>query len=136
MMDWNEHISDEALAAFIDGNATAEEAFWIQNNIGNDALLAETIDIVQDTTSLSSYDWGIHDGDYGFWELGLPPIVTTESLGITSVQDEFNFMEENVGLDDWSTAEDDWLTSDALDSDDLLGSDDYCDGDDMSDIFG
>ena len=26
------------------------------------------------------YDWGIHDGNYGFWEMGLPPIVTPEDL--------------------------------------------------------
>lgn len=26
------------------------------------------------------YDWSIHDGDYGFWEMGLPPIVTPEDL--------------------------------------------------------
>lgn len=26
------------------------------------------------------YDWSIHDGDYGFWEMGLPPIVTPEGL--------------------------------------------------------
>lgn len=25
-------------------------------------------------------DWRIHDGDYGFWELGLPPIITEESI--------------------------------------------------------
>ena len=70
MMDWNEHISDEALAAFIDGNATPEEAFWIRNNIGNDALLTEIIDIVQDAALIGSYDWDNHEGDYGLWELG------------------------------------------------------------------
>lgn len=26
------------------------------------------------------YDWGIHDGDYGFLELGLPPIITQDDL--------------------------------------------------------
>lgn len=26
------------------------------------------------------YDWSIHDGNYGFWEMGLPPIVTPEDL--------------------------------------------------------
>ncbi len=26
------------------------------------------------------YDWGIHDGDYGFLEMGLPPITTQDDL--------------------------------------------------------
>lgn len=26
------------------------------------------------------YDWGIHNGDYGFLEMGLPPIITQDDL--------------------------------------------------------
>lgn len=47
MMDWNEHISDEALAAFIDGNATPLEKYIIGNNLGNDEL-QELLEIVSD----------------------------------------------------------------------------------------
>lgn len=33
-------------------------------------------DVIHDTP----YDWGIHDGDYGFLEMGLPPIITYDEL--------------------------------------------------------
>ena len=28
----------------------------------------------------TSHDWGIHDGDYGYLEMGLPPVITQDSL--------------------------------------------------------
>ena len=47
--DWNEHISDEALAAFIDGNATAEEINVISNmQLSDGGLLLEALDVVHD----------------------------------------------------------------------------------------
>lgn len=49
MMDWNEHVSDEALAAFIDGNATAEEINVISNmQLSDGGLLLEALDVVHD----------------------------------------------------------------------------------------
>lgn len=47
MMDWNEHISDEALAAFIDGNAIPIEKYIIGNYLGNEEL-QELLEIVSD----------------------------------------------------------------------------------------
>lgn len=135
MMDWNdwsENVSDETLAAFIDGNATAEEVAFIQRNMGHDELLAEAIDVVQDTVSLGGYDWSIHDGDYGFLELGLPPIITEDSLGFAGIQEDFDYIEESYESDSLDVLEDDWLTSDDLNSDDSLESDTW---DGMDDIF-
>jgi len=82
MMDWNEHISDEALAAFIDGNATAEEAFRIENAMASDETLQECFDIVNDSISISPNisNMEVWQGDYGFWEMGIPPVLSMGEL--------------------------------------------------------
>lgn len=48
MIDWNDNISDEMLAAYIDGNANMEECSLIQSQMGSDSMLSEVIDIVND----------------------------------------------------------------------------------------
>ena len=48
MIDWNDNISDEMLAAYLDGNANMEECSLIQNQMGSDSMLSEVIDIVND----------------------------------------------------------------------------------------
>lgn len=82
MMDWNEHISDEALAAFIDGNATAEEAYRIENAMASDEALQECLDIVKDSMPISQSlnNMDIWQGDYGFWEMGIPPVLSMGEL--------------------------------------------------------
>ena len=52
MIDWNDSISDEMLAAYLDGNANIEECSLIQNQMGNDSMLSEVIDIVNDMNQL------------------------------------------------------------------------------------
>lgn len=52
MIDWNDNISDEMLAAYLDGNANMEECSFIQNQMGNDSMLSEVIDIVNDINQL------------------------------------------------------------------------------------
>ena len=52
MIDWNDNISDEMLAAYLDGNANIEECSLIQNQMGNDSMLSEVIDIVNDINQL------------------------------------------------------------------------------------
>ena len=52
MIDWNDNISDEMLAAYLDGNANMEECSLIQNQIGGDSMLSEVIDIVNDINHL------------------------------------------------------------------------------------
>lgn len=88
-------ISDELLAAYIDGNTTEEENIYIQNAIDSDDYLSEVFDIVKSSNMLDSYDWDIHKGDFGFWELGLPPIVKREDLGIENLND----LPESLGAD-------------------------------------
>ena len=52
MIDWNDNISDEMLAAYLDGNANMEECSLIQNQINSDSMLSEVIDIVNDINHL------------------------------------------------------------------------------------
>ena len=52
MINWNDNISDEMLAAYLDGNASLEECSLIQNQMGSDSMLSEVIDIVNDINHL------------------------------------------------------------------------------------
>ena len=52
MIDWNDNISDEMLAAYLDGNANMEECSLIQNQMDSDSMLSEVIDIVNDINQL------------------------------------------------------------------------------------
>ena len=52
MIDWNDNISDEMLAAYLDGNASMEECSLIQNQMRSDSMLSEVIDIVKDINHL------------------------------------------------------------------------------------
>lgn len=47
-LKFNDDISDEMLAAYIDGNATMEENILIEKVISDSDLLSETLDIVDD----------------------------------------------------------------------------------------
>ena len=76
----NSNISDELLAAYIDGKTTKEENELIEKYISNNSLLSETYEVANDSASMvSDFDWELYKGDYGFWELGLPPIISDES---------------------------------------------------------
>ena len=52
MIDWNDNVSDEMLAAYLDGNANMEECSLIQDQMGSDSMLSEVIDIVNDINHL------------------------------------------------------------------------------------
>ena len=52
MIDWNDNISDEMLAAYLDSNANMEECSLIQSQMGSDSMLSEVIDIVNDINHL------------------------------------------------------------------------------------
>ncbi len=77
----NSGISDELLAAYIDGNTTESENAVIENSLNGNSMLSEVYEIAHDSVSFgSNFDWELHKGDFGFWELGLPPVVTEEDL--------------------------------------------------------
>ena len=77
----NNSISDELLAAYIDGNTTESENALIEHALNGDAMFAEANEIARDCVSFgSNFDWELHKGDFGFWELGLPPIITESDI--------------------------------------------------------
>lgn len=85
------NISDELLAAYIDGNTTEAENVFIEQNSPAEELntLSELLD---DTHSFEDQisQW---DGDYGFWELGIPPVINNEdinNLNIYNMPNELN----------------------------------------------
>ena len=100
MMDWNDNnITDEMLAAYIDGNATPMEAALIADSMQQDDLLAEAIDIVNDSMNigndlLSSNGLFSNSMNNGFedWfpSTGMDPFST--------MPDMFNPLDGNDGL--------------------------------------
>jgi hypothetical protein len=64
-MNTENHISDEMLAAYLDGNATPEESAIIRDALDGDELLEEVVDVVNDVHSYDGdIDWTILDGSY------------------------------------------------------------------------
>lgn len=82
MIDFiNYEISDELLAAYVDGKTSLMENAIVENSINSDSQLLEVFDIVHDSISFGGFeDLDIHKGDFGFWELGLPPIITEDDI--------------------------------------------------------
>ena len=65
--NFNEIISDEMLAAYIDGYATDSEKSLIENSISDDSMLSEAVDIANDANSYGSafgWDFPLNDSDF------------------------------------------------------------------------
>lgn len=115
MMDWNDNITDEMLAAYIDGNATPMEAALIADSMQQDDLLAEAIDIVNDSMNmgndlLSSTDLfgnGMNNGfDDWFPSTGMGSFSTMPDLlnsldgndGLSPLSNDDDFMNNSFDL--------------------------------------
>jgi len=61
-LEFNDEISDEMLAAYIDGNSTKKESLLIESSLINDTTLAEAIEIAEDSKNL----WELLGSDDGF----------------------------------------------------------------------
>lgn len=92
MIDFvDNEISDELLAAYIDGKTSLMENTIVENSIRLDSQLCEVVDIASDSVSFgNSFDWELHKGDYGFWELGLPPAITNAECDIMANDSQNN----------------------------------------------
>ena len=100
MMDWNDNnITDEMLAAYIDGNATPMESALISDTIMHDDMLAEAIDIVNDSMSMNNdllgntdlFSTGMNSG----FEDWFP---TNGTDAFYTMPDVFNALDGNNGL--------------------------------------
>lgn len=69
-LKFDDNISDEMLAAYIDGNSTDEESSLIENTLDKDSMFSETFDIVQDSVLFgSAFTGNISDESLEFLEL-------------------------------------------------------------------
>jgi len=81
MIMWdNENISDELLAAFLDGNTTQEET--------EQMLEAMQFDDIREIMQISS-SWketmSMYDGDFGFLEMGIDPVLYEDNALMSSI---------------------------------------------------
>ena len=94
MIDWNDNISDEMLAAYLDGNASMEECSLIQDQMGSDSMLSEVIDIVNDINHLGltmGNDNLIMNSMDGNWDLNNDmDIIFSPSLTIPEYNNGFS----------------------------------------------
>ena len=107
-MDWNDNnITDEMLAAYIDGNATPMESALISDTMMHDDILAEAIDIVNDSMSMNNdllgntdlFSTGMNSG----FEDWFP---TNETEAFSIMPDVFNALDGNDGLPPLSNDDD------------------------------
>lgn len=105
-------ISDELLAAYIDGNTTKSENALIENVLNGDSMLLELCEIANDSVSFgSNFDWGLQKDDYEFWKLELSPAVIQTEID----QETHLWMKENESL----PPIDDTITSSGLTVNDI-----------------
>lgn len=77
MEDYSQ-ISEELLAAFMEGKTNSAESCRIFDVIAKNSDIAN---LVNEANILDEIDAiSLHDGDYGYWELGIDPVFTTEEL--------------------------------------------------------
>ena len=91
ILDSTQEVSDELLAAYIDGNTTEEENLFVEQHIPTEEIDA-IMETTEDSQSFQEYI-SVWDGDYGFWELGLPPVLTHD--GEINTLNQMN-MERNI----------------------------------------
>lgn len=143
--DFNENISDEMLAAYIEGNATPTESLLIESSLESNSTLSAILDVAQDAIEFEggrSMDWDVHKGDFGFWELGLPPLVNEADLAIAAdfadTQPSFDASEDTINFsveENFSMHDDSFLDSaDSIDINSEFDSSDMND-DDLDEIL-
>lgn len=126
----NSGISDELLAAYIDGNTTESENQLIESALNGDSMLSEAYEIANDSVSFgSNTDWDIYNGDYGFLEMGLPPIIDALNMGSQNQDYGFSFSNGNdlFGSETYPSSNDLYGDNDKMGFDDTLMSSDIDD---------
>lgn len=126
----NSGISDELLAAYIDGKTTESENALIENALNRDSMLSEAYEIASDSVSFGEKtDWDIYNGDYGFLEMGLPPVI--DALEMVSQNQDYglSFGNDNdlFGSDSYPSSNDLYGDDDKMGFDDALMSSDLDD---------
>jgi hypothetical protein len=108
----SKYVSDELLAAFWDGNTTREETELVLEAMGWDDNLTEFADIANDVISFED-KMAVWKGDYGYWELGIDPVLKPEE-----VLADASLEEESLLINSDSNDDDLWMQSNNLDVND------------------
>ncbi len=108
MMDWNDNnITDEMLAAYIEGNATPMESALISDTMMHDDMLAEAIDIVNDSLSMGNDLLGNNNLFESVMNNGIEDwFPNNEMDSLSPIPDVFNTMGENDDLSPFSNDND------------------------------
>ena len=116
MINWNDNISDEMLAAYLDGNANVEECTLIQNQVESNSMLSEVIDIVNDMNQLGltmandNLIMNSMDGNLD-WNNGMD-IISSPLLTIPEYNDgfsQFDSFDYGIDGDSYNNEIDDFL---------------------------
>ncbi len=77
-------VSEEILGAYVEGTLQGAELYATSEQISSDSSLNEMFNDATETNIEdlvgTSHPWDIYEGDYGYWELGLPPVLSPEDL--------------------------------------------------------
>lgn len=85
----NKIMSDELLAAYIDGNTTTEENVIMQSYLNDDSEVNDIINFAQKSSSFVD-DFDLIKGDYGYLELGLDPVFSIDELKLPDSIGNYN----------------------------------------------
>lgn len=73
-------LSEEVLGAYVEGTLQGTKLDAVSAQISSDSGLSEMLDDVVSTNVEhlveTSRPWDVYEGDYGYWELGLPPVLS------------------------------------------------------------
>ena len=77
-------VSEEMLGAYAEGTLQGTELDAVSDKISSDSGLQEMLNSATETNiedmADASHPWDIYEGDYGYWELGLPPILSPSDV--------------------------------------------------------
>ena len=77
-------VSEEMLGAYAEGTLQGTELDAVSDKISSDSGLQEMLNSATETDiediAEAGHPWDIHEGDYGYWELGLPPILSPSDV--------------------------------------------------------
>ena len=123
-------VSEEVLGAYIEGKTDNNETIVIEKAFTEDKLLSETLnESIDDNITSENIDWELYKGDFGFWELGLPPILSEEECVAADLVGVDDISENPLGVADenFSSASDSFSELDS--SLDLSNEIDFSDDD-------
>ena len=127
----NSGISDELLAAYIDGNTTESENALIESNLNDDSMLAEAYKIANDCVSIgSSKEWENYNDDYESLNLELPPVIDALNMVFQNQDYGLSFNNDNNLFDSETYP----LSNGVYDDSDKMGFDDTLISSDMEDV--